>query len=358
MNINFILFSLPLPVEPHWTTPATSRLCWRGWRCKFMSEKCILGQMVFFYCTEWLSFLFAMPVFGMTTVVYVFLQGGCGEGCSQGLPGVPGTAGAKGEKGDTGKPGVTPLDSCDRVRLWGTGSFLSQRFQLPFMILHIQNHVTNSTVTVFVVVLWWMQNGNPSFCIVFKFAWLDVRSYHSDMIPCQQSDLALITSSLVCFPVFGETAERAGNRTSGQLRSLSYSKGMYTYVDISWYLMSLPHRMAEPTLEHLVFQECRDHQERGESQWVCDCFWLFLFAFVQLCIYTMTFLTFTTGYPRRERPRWNTRKHSEALLTLRIPQHICLNPPIKFLYLRETWIFFAMICFKTYFPVNGKTQKL
>lgn len=108
--------------------------------------------------------------------------------------------------------------------------------------------------------------ANASFCIVFKFAWLDVRSYQSDMTPCQQSDLALITSSLVCFPVFGETAERAGDRTSGQLRSLSYSKGMYTHVDISCYLMPLPHRVAEPSLEHPEFQECRDHQERGESQ--------------------------------------------------------------------------------------------
>lgn len=51
----------------------------------------------------------------------VFLQGGCGEGCSHGLPGVPGMAGAKGESGDTGKPGVTPLDSCDMVRPSGTG---------------------------------------------------------------------------------------------------------------------------------------------------------------------------------------------------------------------------------------------
>lgn len=48
----------------------------------------------------------------------VFLQANCGgEGCSQGLPGVPGMAGAKEEKGDSGKPGVTPMDSCDRVRL-------------------------------------------------------------------------------------------------------------------------------------------------------------------------------------------------------------------------------------------------
>lgn len=50
----------------------------------------------------------------------VFLQANCGgEGCSQGLPGVPGMAGAKEEKGDSGKPGVTPMDSCDRVRLLG-----------------------------------------------------------------------------------------------------------------------------------------------------------------------------------------------------------------------------------------------
>lgn len=52
-------------------------------------------------------------------VVVVLLQGNCGgEGCSQGLPGVPGMAGGKEEKGDSGKPGVTPMDSCDRVRLY------------------------------------------------------------------------------------------------------------------------------------------------------------------------------------------------------------------------------------------------
>ncbi len=32
------------------------------------------------------------------------------------------------------------------------------------------------------VALWWIQNGSPSLCILFKFAWLDVRSYQSDMI--------------------------------------------------------------------------------------------------------------------------------------------------------------------------------
>lgn len=44
-------------------------------------------------------------------------QDDCEGGCSQGLPGVPGMVGAKGEKGDQGRPGVTPLDSCDLVRL-------------------------------------------------------------------------------------------------------------------------------------------------------------------------------------------------------------------------------------------------
>lgn len=55
----------------------------------------------------------------------MFLQGGCGEGCTQGLPGVPGMAAAKGESGDPGKPGVTPLDSCDMVRPGGTGKTFS-----------------------------------------------------------------------------------------------------------------------------------------------------------------------------------------------------------------------------------------
>jgi len=53
-------------------------------------------------------------------------QEGCKDGdCSQGSPGVPGTAGAKGEKGDQGKPGVTPLDSCDQVRLGSPRSCVS-----------------------------------------------------------------------------------------------------------------------------------------------------------------------------------------------------------------------------------------
>lgn len=72
-------------------------------------------------------------------------QKGCEDGnCSIGIPGVPGTTGAKGEKGDQGKPGVTPLDSCDKVRLAGTGSSLSLSF------------------------------------------FLDVSSYPSDIIQCQQ----------------------------------------------------------------------------------------------------------------------------------------------------------------------------
>lgn len=58
-------------------------------------------------------------IFALVNSTYVLLQGNCGgEGCSQGLPGVPGMASGKEEKGDSGKPGVTPMDSCDRVRLY------------------------------------------------------------------------------------------------------------------------------------------------------------------------------------------------------------------------------------------------
>lgn len=46
-------------------------------------------------------------------------------------------AGAKGEKGDDGKPGVTPLDSCDRVRV---DVFLLRHFQRHLMIARVQNH--------------------------------------------------------------------------------------------------------------------------------------------------------------------------------------------------------------------------
>lgn len=59
-----------------------------------------------------------LPFLCLETHLRIFLQANCGsEGCSQGLPGVPGMAGGKEEKGDGGKPGVTPMDSCDRVRL-------------------------------------------------------------------------------------------------------------------------------------------------------------------------------------------------------------------------------------------------
>ena len=101
-------------------------------------------------------------------------------------------AGAKGEKGDDGKPGVTPLDSCDRVRVnvscWNIFS-VARRLS----VCRIITIFTNGAVDLFVVVLWQMQNGKPSFCIVSKFAWHDVRSYQSDMMP------AVITYSLVCF---------------------------------------------------------------------------------------------------------------------------------------------------------------
>lgn len=69
--------------------------------------------MSFFFC---FVFLFCFVLVNSTCVL---LQGNCGgEGCSQGLPGVPGMAGGKEEKGDSGKPGVTPMDSCDRVRFY------------------------------------------------------------------------------------------------------------------------------------------------------------------------------------------------------------------------------------------------
>lgn len=77
------------------------------------------------HLTQWLSsFFLPCKLLGHETCC-VFLQGGCGEGCTQGLPGVPGMAVAKGENGDLGKPGVTPLDSCDMVRPQRTGKTFS-----------------------------------------------------------------------------------------------------------------------------------------------------------------------------------------------------------------------------------------
>lgn len=146
------------------------------------------------YCTRWLSFFCdAKKKHNKKTVVCMFLQEGCGEGCSQGLPGVPGMAGAKGEKGEEGKPGVNPLDSCDRVRLWGTGSFCWNMFSFTWtMIIHfLGSYETSLIVQSLCLSLCFdeMQNGSASFCIVFKFSWLDARSH---LTWCSASSKTLI----------------------------------------------------------------------------------------------------------------------------------------------------------------------
>lgn len=117
--------------------------------------------------------------------VCVVLQGDCGEGCSQGLPGVPGMAGAKGEKGDIGKPGITPLDSCDKVRNWGLLGFGAFLYHSPYAESYVTPLIAQS------LCLWLRSDecivsGDPSLRVVLTFAWLDVRHYHADMIWCRR----------------------------------------------------------------------------------------------------------------------------------------------------------------------------
>ena len=249
LNEYLLSTSLPLlqnptgPERPHQDTTATSDLDVSPW------VKIRFGEWAFIGFRDFPFFLTCQIWKLHENCLCIFLQEGCGESCSQGSPGVPGMAGAKGEKGDDGKPGVTPLDSCDRVRV-DVSCWLS--------ISRIIAVVTNGTVDSLVVVLWQMQNGNPSFCIVFKFAWHDVRSYQSDMMP------AVITYSRL-LPVFGETSERAGDTSSGQSRSFLDSKDMHTFtqthVHISWCFMYLPYRVTDPAREHPEFQDHLDHQE-------------------------------------------------------------------------------------------------
>lgn len=75
--------------------------------------------------------------------------------------------------------------------------------------------------------------------------------------------------SFFVLPVFGATAKRAGNTTSGQLRSALYSTNRHIdaiYDVVSWHFVSLPHRIASTAEEHLEFQESLDHKESVESQ--------------------------------------------------------------------------------------------
>lgn len=102
-------------------------------------------------------------------------------------------AGAKGEKGDDGKPGVTPLDSCDRVRV---DFFLVETFSASLDDCPYPESYQLSLMAQLTCLLLCFDKckmATPSFCIVSKFAWRDVRSSQSDRMP------AVITYSLVCF---------------------------------------------------------------------------------------------------------------------------------------------------------------
>lgn len=119
--------------------------------------------------------------------------------------------------------------------------------------------VTNGTVDLFVVVLWQMQNGNPLILhrIQVCMAWCEKLSVWQDA----SSDN--LFSCLL--PVFGETSERAGHRSSGQSRSFLDSKDTHTFtqthVHISWCFVYLPYRLTDPAREHPEFQDHLDHQE-------------------------------------------------------------------------------------------------
>lgn len=202
-------------------------------------------------------------------------QKDCGEGCSKGLPGVPGMAGAKGEKGDEGKPGVTQLDSCDRVRLGERDSFLAETFSAS-----LHNSPTPESYQHHLTCGHWAWC-----CALINAEWqaLIVHWIHVCMAGCVFLSVwhnivpavkPRCDNFLCClFPVFRETAERTGDTSSGQLRLPSPPMHLHIHlkrhVNISSCLIYLPCRVTDPALDHLVFQERLDHLEGKESLWVC-----------------------------------------------------------------------------------------
>lgn len=104
--------------------------------------------------------------------------------------------------------------------------------------------------------------------IVFRFAWLNVRSCQLNPVPCGAVGLGSANLSSFLLPVFGETAEIAGHTTSGQLIVLSYFRGTYTDTvahTVSCAVFPLLCRMDGATAEAPEFLECQGHVERGES---------------------------------------------------------------------------------------------
>lgn len=104
--------------------------------------------------------------------------------------------------------------------------------------------------------------------IVFRFAWLNVRSCQLNPVPCGAVGLGSANLSSFLLPVFGETAEIAGHTTSGQLIVLSYFRGTYTDTvahTVSCTVFPLLCRMDGATAEAPEFLECQGHVERGES---------------------------------------------------------------------------------------------
>lgn len=132
-------------------------------------------------------------------------QEGCGEGCSQGLPGVPGMAGAKGEKGDQGKPGATVMDSCDRVRLSGRG-FLVPSFLSHCMILQTWNFMQ--------CFQFYSHCCDESEMTFHRFALCS--SVHGLLWSTLCVRVRQCSNRFSCLPlVFGETAEDTSNWSNG-----------------------------------------------------------------------------------------------------------------------------------------------
>lgn len=254
------LFHLPAhSAEPHWTRTATSRHhCHSGFGCKSMSQDTFWGMAV--YWSQWFSFLFDMP--DLKTVCKLLCAYFLRRAVVIAVPKVHRGCRAwlvlREKKEMMASPGSPPWTAVTGWEwMFSCWDIFSVTWWLS--VSRIIPIVTNGTVDLFVVVLWQMQNGNPLILhrIQVCMAWCEKLSVWQDA----SSDN--LFSCLL--PVFGETSERAGHRSSGQSRSFLDSKDTHTFtqthVHISWCFVYLPYRLTDPAREHPEFQDHLDRQE-------------------------------------------------------------------------------------------------